>query len=218
MHENIGALKQNTVSIKNSSLSGYSRHFPVLRNVFIKFLYFPGYIHLDISPLQKKIPSTFANLFILFSLSLSLFPFSQSLSQSPSILHLARTSTPFPVDARLIFPEKPRGLAPSAWPLFSHGVYLPAIRLFSPSSSQDPPSAAISFPTIQIFTKCASPSRAVDELLSPDAFRVASTLKGRTLESRVRSSTFTSLDADNSYTRSRTNLATRATARPTDCV
>lgn len=139
MHKNIGALKQNTVSIKNNSLSGYSRHFPVLRNVFIKFLYFPGYIHLDISPLQKKKKKKISfyvrkSFYILFSPSLYLFPFSQSLSQSP-ILHLARTSTPFPVDARLIFPEKPRGLAPSARPLFSHEVYLPAIRLFSPSSS-----------------------------------------------------------------------------------
>jgi len=73
MHENIGALKQNTVSIKNNSLSGYSRYFPVLRNVFIKFLYFPGYIHLDISPLQKKISFYVRKSFYtLLSLSLSL--------------------------------------------------------------------------------------------------------------------------------------------------
>lgn len=132
MHENIGALKQNTVSIKNNSLSGYSRH-PVLqfhcitRRVHKVFIFSWIYIR-DISPLQNFLlrPQIF-----LYP-SLSPFLFSQSLSRSPSILHLARTSAPFAT--RLIFPEKPLGLAPSAWPLFSHGVYLSAIRLFSPSS------------------------------------------------------------------------------------
>lgn len=81
MHENIGALKQNTISIKNNSLSGYSRHFPVLRNVFIKFLYFPGYIHLDISPLQKKI-SFYVRKSFYTLLSLSLFFLSRSLFRS----------------------------------------------------------------------------------------------------------------------------------------
>lgn len=105
--------------------------------MFIKFLYFCGYTYIhDISPLQN----------FLLRPQIFLYSLAVSLALLPAILHLAPTSASFPGGARLIFPRKAARISTFRLAAFLSRVYLSAIRLFSPSSSPDPPSAAISSP------------------------------------------------------------------------
>lgn len=76
----------------------------------------------------------------------SFYTFAQSLSLFyPTILHLA-DFCPVPGRRSFNFSRKAARISTFRLGAFLSRVYLSAIRLFSPSSLQDPPSAAISFP------------------------------------------------------------------------